>query len=260
MQPAVRIRSACHLSIAAARDPARRAGAGERAPTERKLMTRTPILVSTLLSFTTLYACGGGSKSAEEPAPPPAEEMPAEAEAEPPPAEEPFEEPAPPPEPPAPEPKTLSEDLDGDGTPEEISLAGTELSIGESKVTLSSEKLTTDKIGMVELKVVDINKKDKARELVIADPGTGTDATWWIISYDGKAKTASEPVEVAVGTEPEVKGNGTLTTKTEDCGQTITTPWKLKKGALTKGKEKKKGKRDEAKCAGAAPAEGGSAG
>lgn len=221
-------------------------------------MTRTPILVSTLLSFTTLFACGGGSKSAEEPAPP-IEEQPVEsAEAEPPPAEEAPAEPTPPPEPPAPEPKTLSEDLDGDGTPEEISLSGTELSIGEAKVTLASEKLTAEKAATVELKVIDINKKDKARELVISDPGTGSDATWWVISYDGKNKTASEPVEIAVGTEPEVKGNGSLSITASDCGQTITTPYKLKKGALTKGKEKKKGKRDEAKCAGAA--EGGSAG
>jgi hypothetical protein len=223
-------------------------------------MTRTPILVSTLLSFTTLFACGGGSKSAEEPAPP-VEEPVETAEAEPPPVEEAPAEPAPPPEPPAPEPKTLSDDLDGDGTPEEISLTGTELSIGEAKVTLASEKLTAEAAASVELKVIDINKKDKARELVIAHPGTGTDATWWIISYDGKNKTASEPVEIAVGTEPEVKGNGTLSIVTSDCGQTITTPYKLKKGALTKGKEKKKGKRDEAQCAGAAPAaEGGSAG
>lgn len=218
-------------------------------------MTRTPILVSTLLSFTTLFACGGGSKSAEEPKPMPAEEPPAEAAPAEPPAEEAPAEPAPAPEPPAPEPKTLSEDLDGDGTPEEIKLAGTELSIGEAKATLSSEKLSGDKAANVELKVVDINKKDKSRELVIADASSGT---WWILSYDGKAKTVSEPVEVAVGMgEPEIKGNGTLTTKSEDCGQTITTPWKLKKGALTKGKEKKKGKRDESKCAGAAPAEGG---
>ena len=224
-------------------------------------MTRTPILVSTLLSFTTLFACGGGSKSAEEPAPP-VEEQPVEtAEAEAPPVEEAPAEPAPPPEPPAPEPKTLSEDLDGDGTPEDISLTGTELSIGEAKVTLASEKLTADAAASVELKVIDINKKDKSRELVIAHPGTGTDATWWVISYDGKNKTASEPVEIAVGTEPEVKGNGTLSIVATDCGQTITTPYKLKKGALTKGKEKKKGKRDEAQCAGAAPAaEGGSAG
>ncbi|HTE55942.1 MAG TPA: hypothetical protein VK698_34050 [Kofleriaceae bacterium] len=219
-------------------------------------MTRTPILVSTLISFTTLFACGGGSKPAEEPQPAP-QEAPPEPAAEEPPAEEAPAEPAPAPEPPAPEPKTLSEDLDGDGTPEEISLTGTELSIGEAKVTLSSEKLTAEKAATVELKVIDINKKDKARELVIADPGTGTDATWWIISYDGKAKTASEPVEIAVGTEPEVKGNGTLTISSSDCGQTISTPYKLKKGALTKGKEKKKGKRDETKCAGAAPAEGG---
>lgn len=223
-------------------------------------MTRTPILVSTLLSFTALFACGGGSKSAEEPAPPPVEEPVETAEAEPPPVEEAPAEPAPPPEPPAPEPKTLSEDLDGDGTPEEISLTGTELSIGEAKVTLASEKLTAEAAASVELKVIDINKKDKARELVISHPGTGTDATWWVISYDGKNKTASEPVEIAVGTEPEVKGNGTLSVVTTDCGQTITTPYKLKKGALTKGKEKKKGKRDEAQCAGAAPAAEGSAG
>ena len=91
--------------------------------------TRTAILTTTLLSFSTLYACGGGSKEAAEPAPPPAPEPVAETEPEPPP-EEPVE-PAPV-EPPAPEPKTLSEDLDGDGTPEEISLAGTELSIGEA--------------------------------------------------------------------------------------------------------------------------------
>jgi hypothetical protein len=221
-------------------------------------MTRTPILVSTLLSFTTFFACGGGSKSAEEPAPAPAEEMPAEAEqpmAEEAPAETPPAE-TPPAEPPAPEPKTLSEDLDGDGTPEEISLAGTELSIGEAKVSLAS--LPAEKAATVELKVIDLNKKDKARELVIADAGAEGAGTWWVVSYDGKAKTAGEPVELSFNAEPEVKGNGSLTTTNMDCGQTITTPWKVKKGVLTKGKEKKKGKRDEAQCA--APAEGGSQG
>jgi hypothetical protein len=220
-------------------------------------MTRTPILVSTLLSFTTFFACGG-SKSAEEPAPAPAEEMPAEAEqpmAEEAPAETPPAE-TPPAEPPAPEPKTLSEDLDGDGTPEEISLAGTELSIGEAKVSLAS--LPAEKAATVELKVIDLNKKDKARELVIADAGAEGAGTWWVVSYDGKAKTAGEPVELSFNAEPEVKGNGSLTTTNMDCGQTITTPWKVKKGVLTKGKEKKKGKRDEAQCA--APAEGGSQG
>ncbi len=210
--------------------------------------TRSAILTTTLLSFSTLYACGGGSKEAAEPAPAPAPEPAAEAEPEPPP-EEPAE-PAPPPELPAPEPKTLSEDLDGDGTPEEISLAGTELSIGEAKVTLASEKLTPEKAATIELKVVDLNKKDKARELVIVDAGAEGAGTWWIVSYDGAAKTASEPVEVAVSGEPEIKGNGKLTTKAENCGETTTTTYALKKGVLTKGKEKKKGKYDEAKCPG----------
>jgi len=213
-------------------------------------MTRTPILVSTLFSFTALFACGGGSKSAEEPAPPPvAEEPPAEAEPPPeePAATAPVE--APPPEPPAPEPKTLSEDLDGDGAPEQISLAGTELSIGEAKVTLASDKLTPEKATTVELRVIDINKKDKSRELVIADAGAEGAGTWWVISYDGKNKTAGEPVELSFNAEPQVKGNGQITTTNADCGQTITTPWKVKKGVLTKGKEKKKGKRDEAQCA-----------
>jgi hypothetical protein len=39
----------------------------------------------------------------------------------------------------------------------------------------------------------------------------------------------------------------------EDCGQKVTTTWSLSKGKLSK-KEKKSGKRDEAKCAGATPA------
>ena len=210
--------------------------------------TRTAILTTTLLSFTTLYACGGGSKEAAEPAPPPAPEPAAEAEPEPPP-EEPAE-PAAPPEPPAPEPKTLSEDLDGDGTPEEISLAGTELSIGEAKVTLASDKITPDKAETIELKTIDINKKDKAKELVIVDAGAEGAGTWWIVSYDGAAKTASEPVEVTVAGEPEIKGNGKVVVKAENCGETTTTTYQLKKGVLAKGKEKKKGKYDEAKCPG----------
>jgi hypothetical protein len=214
-------------------------------------MTRTPILISTLLSFTTLYACGGGDKQVQEPAPAAEEAMPAEPE---PMAEEAPAEPAPeeaaPAEPPAPEPKTLSEDLDGDGTAEEISLAGTELSIGEAKVTLSSEKITPDKAATIELKVIDINKKDKARELVIVDAGAEGAGTWWVVAYDGKAKTASEPVELSVVGEPEVKGNGKITTKVENCGETTTTVYSLKKGALTAGKPKKKGKYDETKCAG----------
>jgi hypothetical protein len=214
--------------------------------------TRTSILTATLLSFTSLHACGGGDKPVEEPQP-----AVAPAEPEPAPAEEPPPEPEPaaPAEPPAPEPKKLSEDLDGDGTPEEITLAGTELSIGEVKVTLASEKITPDKAATIDLKVIDINAKDKSKELVVVDPGTGTDATWWVIAYDGKAKTASEPVEVAVGTEPELKGNGQFTTKSENCGETVSATWKLKKGVLTKGKEKKKGKYDEAKCAAAPAAE-----
>ena len=209
-------------------------------------MTRTPILISTLFSFASLFACGGGEKKAEEPKPA-MEQPPAEEQA--PPTEE-----AQPAEPPAPEPKKLSEDLDGDGTPEEITLAGNELSIGEAKVTLSSEKLTPEKAASVELKVVDINTKDKTKEVVVVDPGTGTDMTWWVISYNGKDKTASEPVEVAVGSEPQLKGNGQIMTSASDCGQTVSTTWKLSKKGLAKGKEKKKGKRDESQCAGAAPA------
>jgi hypothetical protein len=209
--------------------------------------TRTAILTTTLLSFSTLYACGGGSKEAAEPAPAPAPEPVAETEPEPPP-EEPVE-PAPV-EPPAPEPKTLSEDLDGDGTPEEISLAGTELSIGEAKVTLASDKITPEKAETIELRAIDINKKDKAKELVIVDAGAEGAGTWWIVSYDGAAKTASEPVEVMVAGDPEVKGNGKLTVKAENCGETTTTTYQLKKGVLAKGKEKKKGKYDEAKCPG----------
>jgi hypothetical protein len=211
-------------------------------------MTRTPILISTLLSFSTLFACGGGDKKAEEPAPAPAPE-PQAAEVEPP-AEEPAPEPAAPEPPPAPEPKTLSEDLDGDGTPEEISLAGNELSIGEAKVTMASDKLTPEMAEMIELKVIDISKKDKSRELVISAPGAEGGGTWWVIAYDGKAKTASEPVEMEVAGEPEVKGNGKIVVSNENCGETTSVTWTLKKGALTKGKEKKKGKYDEAKCAG----------
>jgi len=213
-------------------------------------MTRTPILITTLLSFTTLYACGGSDKGAQEPAPAPAPEPAEMAEPEPAPAEEAPAEPTPPPEPPAPEPKTLSEDLDGDGTPEEISLAGTELSIGEAKVTLASEKLTPEKAATIELKVIDVNKKDKARELVIVDPGAEGAGTWWSVAYDGKAKTASEPVEMSVTGEPEIKGNGKIVTSAENCGETTSTTYSLKKGVLSKGKEKKKGKYDEAKCAG----------
>jgi hypothetical protein len=212
-------------------------------------MTRTPILMSTLLSLSTLLACGGGDKKAEEPAPAPAPEPAAEAEPEPP-AEEPAPEPAAPEQPPAPEPKTLSEDLDGDGTPEEISLAGNELSIGEAKVTLASDKLTPEMAEMIELQVIDISKKDKSRELVIGAPGAEGAGTWWVIAYDGKAKTASEPVEIEVAGEPEVKGNGKVVIKNENCGETTTVTWTLKKGVLTKGKESKKGKYDEAKCAG----------
>jgi hypothetical protein len=209
-------------------------------------MTRTPILMSTLLSLSTLLACGGGDKKAEEPAPAPAPEpAPAEAAEAEPAAEEPAPEPAAPEQPPAPEPKTLSEDLDGDGTPEEISLAGNELSIGEAKVTLTPEMAE-----MIELEVIDISKKDKSRELVISAPGAEGAGTWWVIAYDGKAKTASEPVEIEVAGEPEVKGNGKVVIKNENCGETTTVTWTLKKGALTKGKEQKKGKYDEAKCAG----------
>jgi hypothetical protein len=94
---------------------------------------------------------------------------------------------------------------------------------------------------------------------VLVSPGAES-ATWWIISYDPKAKTAGEPIEVVVTSDPVIKGDNKLVVQSEDCGQKITTTWQVKKGVLTKGKEKKKGKRDEAKCAGAAPAEAGTAG
>ena len=208
-------------------------------------MTRTPILVSTLLSFTTLFACGGGSKSAEEPAPP-VEEQPVEtAEAEAPPVEEAPAEPAPPPEPPAPEPKTLSEDLDGDGTPEAISLTGTDLKIGEVAVALPADKLAGKAL---EIKVVDLSSKDKSKELVVVDPGSEDDAVWYLVTWAKGA--AGAPVEVPVGSEPTLKGDGSLTVVASNCGETTTTTWKLSKGKLTAGKPKKKGKRDESKCAG----------
>ena len=117
-------------------------------------------------------------------------------------------------------------------------------------MTLASDKITPDKAETIELKVIDINKKDKARELVIVDAGAEGAGTWWIVSYDGAAKTASEPVEVAVSAEPEIKGNGKLTIKAENCGETTTTTYAMKKGMLTKGKEKKRGKYNEAKCPG----------
>lgn len=210
-------------------------------------MTRQTILASFLLTFA---ACGGDSKSASEPQPAPAEEMVAEEPAPVEPAPEPVEPPAPV-EPPPPEPKTLSEDLDGDGTPETISLAPGELTIGEAKVAVAA--VSAEALPNVELRVIDLSKKDKVRELVIVNPGAES-ATWWIISYDPVAKTAGEPIEVMVTSDPVIKGDNKLVVESEDCGQKITTTWQVKKGVLTKGKEKKKGKRDEAKCAGATPA------
>ena len=192
-------------------------------------------------------ACGGGGSDPQTtPAgtmaetPPPAEEPapagePATVET-PPPAE------APPPTPPAPQPKTLSEDLDGDGTPEEVSLLGSELKIGEVAVALDAGKLVGAPEAL-ELKVVDVNGKDKARELVIVDRGGG-DTTWWLISWDGKKKAAGAPSAVALGAagEPTLKGDGKIVASHEVCGQTITTTWKLSKGKVGKPSEKKKGK------------------
>lgn len=203
-----------------------------------------------IIAMTLFAACGGSDRPsveepatppAEEEAAPPAEEQPPAAET-PPPAETPPETP---PAPPAPEPKTLSEDLDGDGTPEAISLTGTDLKIGEVAVALPADKLAGK---VLEIKVIDLASKDKARELVVVDPGTEDDAVWYLVTWS-KGK-ASEPVAVPVGSEPTLKGDGTLTVVSSNCGETTTTTWKLARGKLTSGKPKKKGKHDPAKCAG----------
>lgn len=194
-------------------------------------------------------ACAGSDKPpAEEPmSAAETAEQPTETEEPPtetPPAESP---PAPetPPTPPAPAPKTLSEDLDGDGTPEAISLTGTDLKIGDVAVALPADKLAGKAL---EIKVIDLASKDKARELVVVDPGTEDDAVWFVVTW-AKGE-AGEPVEVPVGSEPTIKGNGSLTIVSANCGETTTTTWKLAKGKLTSGKPKKKGKHDPAKCAG----------
>jgi hypothetical protein len=202
-----------------------------------------------IIAMILMSACAGSDKPpVEEPITPPADEV-AEEPADQPPAETPPADtpPAetPPTTPPAPEAKTLSEDLDGDGTPEAISLSGTDLKIGDVAVALPADKLAGKAL---EIKVVDISAKDKARELVVVDPGTEDDAVWYVITWAKGA--ASAPVEIPVGSEPALKGDGSLTVVKSNCGETTTTAWKLSKGKLTSGKPKKKGKRDESKCAG----------
>ncbi|HEU5055283.1 MAG TPA: hypothetical protein VFU21_02105 [Kofleriaceae bacterium] len=205
------------------------------------------------IAFVALAAACAGSDR------PPAEEPIAGSEAEPPAdpdttspeapetAETPTapETPAAPETPPAPEPKTLSEDLDGDGTPEAISLTGTDLTIGEVAVALPADKLAGK---VLEIKVVDLSSKDRSRELVVVDPGTEDDAVWYLVTW-AKGK-AGAPVEVPVGSEPTLKGDGSLTVVSTNCGETTTTTWKLSKGKITAGKPKKKGKHDPARCAG----------
>jgi hypothetical protein len=155
------------------------------------------------------------------------------------------ETPATPETPAAPEPRTLSEDLDGDGTAEAISLTGTDLKIGEVAVALPADKLAGKAL---EIKVVDLSSKDKSRELVVVDPGVEDDAVWYLVTWAKGA--AAAPVEVPVGSEPTLKGDGSLTIVSSNCGETTTTTWKLARGKLTAGKPKKKGKHDPAKCAG----------
>ncbi len=202
-----------------------------------------------IIAIILMSACAGSDKPpVEEPITPPAgdeaaepADPPAETPAETPPAE------TPPPEatPPAPEARTLSEDLDGDGTPEAISLTGTDLKIGDVAVGLPADKLAGKAL---EIKVIDLAAKDKARELVVVDPGTEDDAVWYLVTWAKGA--ASAPVEIPVGSEPTLKGDGSLTVVQSNCGETTTTTWKLARGKLTAGKPKKKGKRDESKCAG----------
>lgn len=205
-----------------------------------------------IIAMTLLAACAGSDKPpAEEPITPPADEEgqpPADVQAEPPADSPPADTPpadTPPATPPAPEAKTLSEDLDGDGTPEAISLTGTDLKIGDAAVALPADKLAGK---VLEIKVIDLASKDKARELVVVAPGSEDEAVWYLVTY-GKGK-AGEPVEIPVAGEPALKGDGSLTVVKTSCGETTTTTWKLSKGKLTSGKPKKKGKRDESKCAG----------
>ena len=202
-----------------------------------------------IVAMTLFAACAGSDKPpAEEPVSTAETEQPAPEEETPPAPETPTEtQPTPetPPTPPAPEPKTLSEDLDGDGTPEAISLTGTDLKIGDVAVSLPADKLAGKAL---EIKVIDLASKDKSRELVVVDPGTEDDAVWYVITWAKGA--AGAPVEIAIGSEPTLKGDGSLTIAKTNCGETTTTTWKLSKGKLTSGKPKKKGKHDPAKCAG----------
>lgn len=203
-----------------------------------------------IIAMTLCAACGGSDKPPlEEPmSPGETTEQPAEADTEQPAetdTEQPPETPPAPETPPVPEARTLSEDLDGDGTPEAISLTGTDLKIGEVAVALPADKLAGKAL---EIKVVDLSSKDKSKELVVVDPGSEDDAVWYLVTWAKGA--AGAPVEVPVGSEPTLKGDGSLTVVASNCGETTTTTWKLSKGKLTAGKPKKKGKRDESKCAG----------
>jgi len=202
-----------------------------------------------IIAMTLFAACAGSDKPpAEEPVTPAADEQPPPPADEQPPGDEQPETPpteTPPATPPAPEAKTLSEDLDGDGTPEAISLTGSDLKIGDVAVALPADKLAGKAL---EIKVIDLASKDKSRELVVVDPGTEDDAVWYLVTWAKGA--ASAPVEIPVGSEPALKGDGSLTVVKSNCGETTTTTWKLSKGKLTSGKPKKKGKRDESKCAG----------
>jgi hypothetical protein len=202
-----------------------------------------------IIAMILFAACAGSDKppveepiSTDEQAQEPADQQ-AEPPAETPPETPPAE--TPPATPPAPEAKTLSEDLDGDGTPEAISLTGTDLKIGDVAVALPADKLAGKSL---DIKVIDLSTKDKSHELVVVDPGTEDDAVWYLVTWSKGA--ASAPVEIPVGSEPALKGDGSLTVVQSNCGETTTTTWKLSKGKLTSGKPKKKGKRDESKCAG----------
>ena len=143
---------------------------------------------------------------------------------------------------------TLSADL-GSGTSETVSLTGTRLSVDGAAVALPAQ--VGNRAG-IQLEVVDVNKKDRGKDIVVMAPGPGEQVTWYLVHYDPRSKKLGAPAELAFTgpAQPQVKGNGRVVVSREDCGQTITTTYRLKNGQIEKPRVKKSGARDPSKCAG----------
>lgn len=107
-------------------------------------------------------------------------------------------------------PRLLKADLDGDGTPETVKLTTTRGANDEQSFTLTVNVATvTRKLELeadVEMKIIDVDRSDKFKEVLIQGVGASDYSYTFVYHYDGKALIEILKAEGQGGVE--FSGNG----------------------------------------------------